>query len=102
MSNFVLLRLLNDVFTSCFSRQVSDAAKETLRGLLERKVLDRLGSASDCEDLKRSAFFRPLDFARVLSKSYEPEFKPPAARSDTDVQNFDAEFTSEKVCIACC
>ena len=30
-----------------------------------------------------------------MAKVYEAEFKPPAARSETDVSNFDAEFTRE-------
>lgn len=84
-------------FPKSENRQVPDQAKETLRGLLERRVSDRLGSGvTDVDELKRSAFFRPLDFERVLNKEYEPEFKPPASRSETDVSNFDPEFTKEK------
>ena len=31
-----------------------------------------------------------------MTKSYEPEFRPPSQSSDTDVRNFDAEFTRER------
>ena len=83
-------------FPKSDTRQVSDPAKETLRGLLERKVSDRLGSGvTDADELKRSAFFRTLDFERVLAKQYEAEFKPPASRNEADVSNFDPEFTKE-------
>lgn len=84
-------------FPKSENRQVSDSAKETLRGLLERKVSDRLGSGvTDADELKRSAFFRVLDFDRVMALGYEPEFKPPASKSESDVSNFDPEFTKEK------
>jgi serine/threonine protein kinase len=76
---------------------LSDPAKEVLTGLLERKVNERLGSgAGDVEELKRTAFFSALDFDRVYNREYTPEFIPPPMSSDTDVGNFDAEFTSER------
>jgi serum/glucocorticoid-regulated kinase 2 len=77
--------------------QLNEPAKDLLKGMLERKVSDRLGcGGGGATDMKRAAFFAPLDFHRVLALGYEPEFKPPAASSLTDVQNFDAEFTSEQ------
>ena len=36
-----------------------------------------------------------LDFDRVESKGYDPEFKPPK-RGEGDTSSFDAEFTSER------
>jgi hypothetical protein len=39
-----------------------------------------------------------LDFERVVRRGYAPEFIPPAQRDDTDVRNFDREFTEEGVC----
>lgn len=51
---------------------------------------------TDADELKRSAFFRVLDFDRVMALGYEPEFKPPASKSESDVSNFDPEFTKEK------
>lgn len=61
-------------------------------------MTDRLGSGpGDATELKETDFFGCLDFARILEKGYTPEFKPPTAKEGTDVSNFDAEFTSEKV-----
>lgn len=79
------------------SRQVSEEAKDLLRGLLERRVSGRIGSGpTDAQELKRSRFFISLDFKKVFEKEYPAEFIPPAASSATDVKNFDTEFTSEK------
>jgi serum/glucocorticoid-regulated kinase 2 len=74
---------------------MSDAAKELLRGMLERKVSDRLGSTGPGA-IKRAAFFQPISFDRVLQKAYTPEFRPPKAESDSAPVNFDPEFTSER------
>lgn len=82
---------------SCiFRRQISDEAKELLRGLLERRVASRVGSGpKDADELLKSRFLAVFEVERILSKSYEAEFRPPAATSITDVRNFDKEFTSE-------
>lgn len=78
-------------------QQLSEPARDILRGLLERRVAARLGSGSTgAEEVKRSSFFSTLDWARVLTREYTPEFRPPASSSETDVRNFDAEFTSEQ------
>lgn len=75
---------------------ISDAAKDLISRMLERKISDRMCSGpGGASELKRSAFFANLDFNKVNSKGYKPEFVPPAARSDNDVRNFDADFTSE-------
>jgi hypothetical protein len=75
---------------------MSDEARELLKGLIERKVASRLGSGpTGAQELKRSRFFNVYDFNKILMKSYEAEFIPPAATSQTDVRNFDHEFTSE-------
>jgi len=74
---------------------MSDDARDLLKGLLERKVSDRLGSGG-ASQLKRSRFFSVYgDFSGILRKTHEAEFIPPAATSMTDVRNFDKEFTSE-------
>jgi hypothetical protein len=79
-----------------FSRTVSEEAKDILRGLLERKVVSRLGSGlTDALELKKTRYFSVYDFVRVQQKSYEAEFRPPVSANPTDVRNFDKEFTSE-------
>jgi hypothetical protein len=37
-----------------------------------------------------------LDLNRVMARNYKPEFTPPASTSETDVRNFDTEFTNEQ------
>jgi len=84
-------------FPKAENRQVSEAAKDILRRLLERRVSDRLGSGpSGAGELKCTAFFNVYDFARIVAREYEPEFRPPAAVDKEDVSNFDPEFTNEK------
>jgi Protein kinase C terminal domain len=83
-------------FLSC-RVQLSEPARDILRRLLERRVTDRLGSGpTGANELKRSSFFSAYDFAKVAAKGYEAEFIPPPPTSENDVQNFDAEFTSQK------
>lgn len=76
-------------------------SQSLLRGLLTRKVQDRLGSGEDDGDeIKDHPFFDPLDWAKVLAMTYTPAFKPPVqgeGDAQLDVGNFDAEFTNEKV-----
>ena len=60
-------------------------------------MANRIGSGpTDAQELKRSRFFSQLDFKKIYNKEYPAEFIPPAASSQTDVKNFDAEFTNEK------
>lgn len=79
------------------NKQISEPAKELIRGLLMRKIQERLGSGiGDAMELRNSKFMSTLDWDMVLEKAYEPEFRPPAMRGETDVRNFDAEFTRER------
>jgi hypothetical protein len=76
--------------------QLTEQAKDLLRGMLERKVSDRLGCGpSGSNELKRTPFLSSLDFNRVMTGGYKAEFTPPASTSQTDVRCFDPEFTSE-------
>lgn len=76
--------------------QLTELAKDLLRGMLERKVSDRLGCGpSGSKELKRTPFLSSLDFNRVMTGGYKAEFSPPASTSMTDVRCFDPEFTSE-------
>mmetsp|Transcript_19492 Transcript_19492/g.18822 ORF Transcript_19492/g.18822 Transcript_19492/m.18822 type:complete len:443 (+) Transcript_19492:190-1518(+) len=77
--------------------QLSESAKDLLRGMLERKVSDRLGCGpTGALEMKKAPFFGPLDLNRVMARNYKPEFAPPASTSETDVRNFDTEFTNEQ------
>ena len=85
-------------FPTVDSREISKGLKDLLKGLLERKVADRIGSREDdAQELFQSEFLSSLDMERVLNKDYPPEFVPPAQRHETDVRNFEREFTDERV-----
>jgi serum/glucocorticoid-regulated kinase 2 len=73
----------------------SQMAKIIIRKMLERPVARRLGSRGSTE-IKQEPFFASLEFKKVLSKKYTPEFIPPKQKNDSDVKNFDKEFTDEK------
>ena len=76
---------------------LADNAKDLLRGMLERKVSDRLGCGpTGASEMKRTPFFSSLDINRVMARGYDPEFRPPASTSQSDVRNFDTEFTNEQ------
>ena len=76
-------------------------AKNLLRQLLERQVANRLGSdAEGAANIKAHPFWdqykdEPLDWDKVLSMEYVPEFIPPRQRGSIDVTNFDSEFTRQ-------
>jgi hypothetical protein len=58
--------------------------------------VSRRGSGpTGADELKKSRFLANYDWDQVMNKEYEAEFIPPTATSQTDVSNFDAEFTSE-------
>lgn len=79
------------------NREMSKGLKDLLKGLLERKVADRVGSREDdAQELFQSEFLSSLDIDRVLAKDYQPEFIPPSQRHETDVRNFEREFTDER------
>ncbi|PAA49669.1 hypothetical protein BOX15_Mlig026841g1 [Macrostomum lignano] len=76
---------------------LSDEARSLLRGLLNRRVRDRIGSGpTGVEELKRHPFFRSVDWRRVRDLNYSPPFRPASVlASDTDVSLFDPKFTHE-------
>ena len=70
-------------------------SQDILRQLLEKQVHKRLGSGpAGVDEIKRHAFFRPIDFSRVLAGSVKMPFVP-NVRTSTDVSNFDVQFTRE-------
>ena len=82
------------------SREMSKGLKDLLKGLLERKVADRIGSKEEgAQELFQSEFLSSLDMEKILNKEYTPEFIPPSQRHDTDVRNFEREFTDERVSV---
>ena len=82
-----------------FPAWMQPAMKDLLQGLMTRSVEDRLGSFG-AEDIKEHDWWEEdagYDWDRVLRKEYSPEFKPPSDGNVSHTQNFDAEFTSQRV-----
>lgn len=64
-----------------------------VKGLLNRNPKHRLGAIDDAEELKAHAFFDDIDWEALIKKQISPPFKP-KLKSETDVSNFDPEFTN--------
>lgn len=50
---------------------LSPEAKDLLKRLITRDPIKRLGAASDSSEIKSHAFFRPIDWKRVLRREYK-------------------------------
>jgi len=74
---------------------ISPEGAGLLRGLLERDSDKRLQVPSD---IKGHAFFKCIDWSKLVLKQVAPPFIPPTKGED-DTGNFDATFTSEPVVI---
>uniref|UniRef100_A0A1I8G6C1 Protein kinase domain-containing protein n=1 Tax=Macrostomum lignano TaxID=282301 RepID=A0A1I8G6C1_9PLAT len=76
---------------------LTNDAKSLLRCLLKRAPGDRLGGGpGDVDEVKRHAFFRRVDWQKVIEQAYTPPFKPDTVlKSDADVSLFDSKFTQE-------
>lgn len=67
--------------------------RDFVKGLLNRNPKHRLGAKGDAEELKNHAFFADIDWVALGKKNIAPPFKP-RLQSETDVSNFDPEFTT--------
>lgn len=89
-------KILHDPIKFSSNVAVSDQAKDFIRKLLERNVMDRLGSsATGPQDVLNHPFFASLDMNQVQQRTVKPEFIPPRQKNDADARNFDEEFTNE-------
>jgi len=89
--NEMYRRILEDELI--FPDDMSIRAKTLLAGLLNRNPAHRLG-ATGAHFIKTHPFFEEIDWKLLLSKAYDPPFKPNVANA-LDTSNFDEEFTSE-------
>ena len=65
---------------------------------MNRNPKERLGSADgrDFEAIREHAFFRSVDWRKLMKKEVEPLYQPKVQDRDNDTSNFDVQFTSEK------
>ncbi|CAH0555907.1 unnamed protein product [Brassicogethes aeneus] len=70
-------------------------ARDLIRKLLKRQVTARLGAQpDDAIAVKNHHFFKHINWDDVISKKYDPPFKP-ILSSDDDVSQFDTKFTRQ-------
>jgi len=79
-----------------FPSSMGKPARALLSALLCRDANHRLGSNGGAKAVQKHAFFRSLDFKKVLLKGYEPSFKPQLTEA-ADTTNFDTSFTNEPI-----
>lgn len=64
--------------------------------MLVRDPKHRLGSGpDDSKEIKKHAFWNEIDWDKLLNKQIKPPFKP-AVESESDVSNFDPNFTNQE------
>jgi len=76
---------------------LSEPCKSLIVQLLNRDPKKRLGSKDDVNDLKAHAFFKPLNFEKLMKKEVDVPYKPKVKVGGADTGNFDGVFTSEPV-----
>jgi len=77
---------------------LTEECRELIIGLLNRNPDERLGSATgDVENIKAHAFFKDIDFEKLMKKELEPPYKPKVKTGAEDSSNFDKQFTDEQV-----
>ncbi|KAL9957916.1 hypothetical protein ACROYT_G034871 [Oculina patagonica] len=80
-----------------FPSRISDKARTVLAGLLEKNPTKRLGGGpDDAKEVMKHPFFSTINWDDIYHKRVKPPFKP-VVKSETDVSNFDEDFTNEPV-----
>lgn len=75
--------------------QLSPKLQSLLKGLLEKNSKKRLG-AKGAGEVKKHAWFDTTNWQAVLNRTIKAPFIPMVS-SETDISNFDVEFTSTEV-----
>ena len=78
-----------------YPEKMSMEARDTIGKLLQIDPEKRLGYNSS-EEIKKSAFFKDMDFDKVYNKEYKPPFKPKLT-GDLDLKYFDINFTEGNI-----
>lgn len=72
---------------------LSVEGRNFVKGLLNRNPRHRLGAHGDAQELMDQPFFSDVDWELMAAKKIQPPFKPQLSGGETDVSNFDPEFT---------
>lgn len=75
---------------------LSVEGRNFVKGLLNRNPKHRLGATRDAAELREHPFFADIDWEALVNKKIAPPFKP-VLSSESDVTNFDEEFTNAEV-----
>lgn len=87
--------ILND--TPHYPRWLPKEAGSILSLLFERSPTDRLGMPTcPAGPIRAVPYFRNVDWEKLERRQIDPPFKP-KIKSDSDISNFDTDFTMEKV-----
>lgn len=78
---------------------LSSDGRNFVKGLLNRNPRHRLGANGDAQELMDQPFFNDVDWELMAAKKIQPPFKPQLAGGETDVSNFDPEFTQASTSI---
>ncbi|ETO15057.1 hypothetical protein RFI_22303 [Reticulomyxa filosa] len=74
---------------------LSKEARSVILALLERDPKRRLGSGpKDGEEIREHAFFKSIDFNKLVKKELPAPFKPDV-QDELDTGNVEEEFTNE-------
>jgi len=76
---------------------LSEACKSLIVALLNRDPAKRLGSGNDIEDIKAHAFFKDINWAKMMKKEIDVAYKPKVKSTGEGTDNFAQEFTNEPV-----
>ena len=72
--------------------QISPKLQQMLKGLLEKDPRVRLGAGSS-DEIRGHPWFEKVNWNALSSRSIKAPFVP-ILNSETDISNFDEEFTS--------
>lgn len=78
-----------------YPSDLSESFQDLVNGLLNKDPAKRLGFYG-AQDIQQHSWFEGFDWDKLLNKQLQPPFVPKLS-SETDLQNFDKEFTDLNV-----
>jgi len=76
----------------------SEESRSIIKALLATDPKDRLGYHDNSRPIKEHAFYRGIDWVKLLAKEVAPPFVPQAVvKGAADLSLFDPAFTSERL-----